>query len=158
MLRDKIKNWKLVEIIENLEYVAEDSADYRCDILEILKLPTPTHLTGLIRSETEIDWEKMPIYYKLCFDDVNPEIKEEQIRKAFINSELSRHEKIIIPYGWKEPVIKVPTKFFLEDWEGFVRSTMFETIIFSEDFSLIIEISKDYHIHSNFEILPNTKQ
>jgi len=49
-------------------------------------------------------------------------------------------------------VIKLPTNIFIEKWEDFLIAIGWEPIIFSEDFKLIIELSRDLCIHSNFFI------
>jgi len=150
----EIKNWKLREVIGDVEIIAEDSIERRNELLEKLKLPKPDTFIGLNRAETNIDWLKMPQYYKFFFDK---EGWEQRIKEWFEQSRLSETEKIIITYGWKEPMIKLPTKIFFEDWEGFFQSTKYETVIFNEDYSLVMEVSRDYYLHSNFEIMPDSK-
>jgi hypothetical protein len=150
----EFENWKLKEIAQDIEVIALDSIQYKKKLLADLALPLSENNNEINRSETDINWLKFPQYYKFFFDK---EGWENRIQEWFKTSKLSEVEKILITYGWEEPMIKVPTKLFLEDWEGFLRSTLWETIIFSEDFSLIMEVSRDYYLHSNFEIMPNSK-
>lgn len=152
LLKAKIKNWKLTEIIDEIEIVAKDSIEEREILIDKLGLPRPIESIGLYRSETNINWNVMPNYHKFFFDR---EGYEKTIEKWLRNSELSQSKSLIITYGWKEPMIKVSTELFFEDWEGFIRSTLWETIIFSDDYKLIMEVSRDYYIHSNFQIAPN---
>lgn len=146
-----IKNWKLREVIEHVKVVDNNSAEFKYDILRKLKVPLSYENTGLNRKETEIEWGKMSQYYKFFFDKVGIENK---ILNCLLKSELSKYDSLIITYGWKEPVVMIPTLIFIEDWEGFIRSTFYQTLIFSEDYKLIMEISRDYYLHSNFEIWP----
>lgn len=150
----EFNNWKLKEVKDFVEIVAEESIVQRDIIVNELNLPVNKDKdSGLYRSDTFINWYRMPRYYKFFFDT---EGWEKKIEKWFRESELGRTEKIIVTYGWEEPMVKIPTKLFFEDWEGFIRSTLWETIIFSEDFKLIMEVSRDYYLHSNFEIAPNS--
>lgn len=143
----EIKNWKLKEVANYVEIVASDSIQYRDELLAILQLPQTG--AGMYKSDTCIDWMGMSEYYKFFFDI---EGWEERIKGYFERSALSKTEKLIVTYGWKEPMVKIPTQLFLDDWGGFIASTVWETIIFSEDYRLIMEVSRDYYLHSNFKI------
>src|SRR5690606_36888789 len=144
----EFKNWKLKQVKDVVEIIADDSIVYRDFILRELNLPV-SNSESVDRSETSINWNLVPNYYKFYFDNEN---SEKQVENYLRNAELSESEYIIILYGWNEPVIKIPTKIFLSDCEGFIRSTFWETIIFSEKFDLIVEVSRDYFMHSNFII------
>jgi hypothetical protein len=143
-----MKNWKLKEALGSFEIINNDSIEYRNIILEELKLPVNNCITGLNRSETLLNWGKIDSYCKFNFDFVDEEI----VKDALQCSSLSKYKSIIMLYGFDEPVVKISTGRFVDEWEEFVRSTKFETIIFSEDFKLIIEITRSYHMHSNFFI------
>ncbi|MBS1613344.1 MAG: hypothetical protein JST49_11030 [Bacteroidetes bacterium] len=149
----EIKNWKLVEVIDKLEVLSYDSLSYRDELLKKLDIPLSNSLTGMNRAETTIDWTKMPNYYKSFFDYVG---WEEKVSSWFLQSQLGKVQNLVIPYyaGGNGPTVKIPTEIFISDWEGFMRSAFWETIIFSEDNSLIMEITRDYHVHSNFKIVP----
>lgn len=144
----KIKNWKLKEVEDNIEIIAEDSIIYRKFILNQLQIPTSDNYS-VDRSGTSINWNLISDYYNFFFDYEN---SEKQVKDFLKDSDISKSEHLIILYGWNEPVIKIPTKIFLNDWEGFIRSTLWETIIFNENFKLIIEVSRDFYMHSNFII------
>lgn len=146
--KEDIKNWKIVEVIDDIVLINEASQDYVKRILNDLKVPTTNH-KSTNREFTEIDWQKMDKYFKFFFDNEGEEKLNED---AFRNSALSKKDNLIITYGWNEPPIKISTEKFIEDWEGFIRSIIWETIIFSEDLELIMEISRDYNLHSNFKI------
>jgi hypothetical protein len=150
-----MKNWKLQEINGLYSIVNDNSISYRNNLLEKLNVPVCyENETGLHRSDTLIDWYRMPRYYKFFFDNQN---LEEKIHRSLKSSRLLEKENVIIIYGWEEPAIMVPTSLFFEDWEGFIRSTFWETIIFSEDKDILMEVSRDYYLHSNFEIMPDSK-
>jgi hypothetical protein len=145
-----ITNWKLREVIQDVEIVDNDSLEYEQSLLEKLLLPKSIDYTGIIRSETIINWTKMSKHYSFFFD---LEGWENLIQKAFMTSNLNKVNRLIINYGWEEPAVKIPTELFFEDWEGFIRSMHYEGLMFSDDFNLIMEISKDYYLHSNFFIM-----
>ena len=148
----KIKNWKLNEIVGKFDILENNSPEYISHILMKLNVPVVDTYSPN-RSQTEIDWLKMRNYYSFFTDD-----KNELLIKGFLKkSLLGQSRNVIITYGWEEPVIIIPIDLFLQDWEGFVRSKLWEGFIFSEDFELIIECTRDYYIHSNFEIFPNSK-
>lgn len=144
-----IKNWKLKEVIDQIEIVHEDSIKYRDERLKESEIPLVNNLTGIDRSETIIDWSNLEKNYSFNFDNAG---EEEIIKNYLEDSELKEVENIIILYGWKEPAVRLPTKLFIFDWEGFIRSTQWETLIFSEDLTHLIEITRDYYMYSNFPI------
>lgn len=148
-----IKNWKLKEVIDRIDVAHEDSIKYRDDLLKKNNIPTTENLTGIHRSESIVDWNEIEDNYSFYFDN---EGEEELIKNYLKESKLKEVENIIILYGWKEPAVRLPTELFISDWEGFIRSTQWETLIFSEDFAYFIEITRDYFMHSNFPIQTST--
>lgn len=149
----EIKNWKLREVIEHVKVIDNNSEEFECNILKKLKLPLSNDHSGINRKETKIDWKKMSQYYNFSFDKIGI---ENEVTDCLRKSELSKYDFLIMTYGWKEPVVMIPTLTFFEDWEGFIRSTLYQTIIFSKDYKLIMEISRDFFLHSNFEIFPSS--
>ncbi len=145
---DALQNWKLKEVWEHVEIVADDGTQYRNDLLEKLELPLKM-LCGLDRAETTIDWKRMPVYHKFYMDWMGT---EEKIKEAFTQSELGKVDKFIMAFNSPMPAVKVPVALFLDDWEGFWSAACWEGFMFSEDFQLIIEATRDYHLHSNFYI------
>ena len=148
MIKSDINNWKLKEVINEIEIVHENSSDYIDYILKKLNLPIADY-KSIDRRQTHIDWNKIDNYYKFFFDGEGQE-KENEL--ALKTSELSKKDKLIITYGFNEPAIIINTSKFIREWEDFIASTQWETIIFSEDFKLIMEVSRDYYLHSNFKI------
>ena len=147
---DKVefKNWKLKEVARYIEVVSHDSDNYFEYLINKLNIPLTDH-ESTNRENTYIDWLKTSNYFKFYFDGDGEE-KENEI--AFKNSKLNTKDRIIINYGYNEPAVLVPTDIFIEDWEDFIASTQYETIIISEDLELIMEVSRDYYLHSNFRI------
>ena len=143
----EIENWKLKEIIGDFEIIDDNSPEYIADILVKLKLPLVNDYIPN-RSQTEIDWTKMPCYYRFLISDKDESLIETLFRKSSIITS----KKMILTYGWEEPAIKISTDLFLNDCEGFIRSKLWEGFIFSENFDLIIECTRDYYLHSNFPI------
>ncbi|TCI85060.1 hypothetical protein [Tenacibaculum sp. M341] len=148
MENQDINNWKLLEVIDEILIVDEKSQNYIKDVFDEINIPKTSFEDGN-RVKTQINWVKIPTYNKFFFDNEGDE-KENEI--ALRNSKLSNKENLIITYGWNEPAIKISTQKFIDEWEDFIASTHWETIIFSEDLELIIEVSRDYFMHSNFLI------
>lgn len=147
MKKEDIKNWKLLEVLSEIIIVKDDSSDYFDFLVDELDIPMANHST-INREFTNINWLKMSPYFKFYLDDDTHENNE----IAFNKSKLSKKENLLILYGSKQPAILIPTKLFIRDWEDFIASTQWETIIFSEDFELVMEVSRDYYLHSNFKI------
>ena len=146
---DIIKNWKLLEVVDRIEIIHVNSIQFRDFILRQQNIPIQENVSGLNREETTINWHEVKCHHKFFFD--NP-MDEDFIRTRLSNSELRNYKFVTIIYGYGEPAVKVLVVDFIDDWEGFVRSTQWETIIFTDDFKLIMEISRDYFMHSNFKI------
>lgn len=146
---ENIRNWKLKQILDKIEVIHPHSIEFRNELVKEKKIPRNDNVSGLHRQETYLDWSKFNDYHSFCFDN---ESEEDIIRTNLVNSKLGEQMNIIMLYGWGEPVVKIPIALFIEDWEGFIRSALWETLIFSEDLELLMEVTRDYHIHSNFLI------
>lgn len=149
----EIKNWKLREAIEYIYIVGCTASSFIKSKFQELNIPEKYN-EHFHRGETFIDWEKMPRYYKFFFD---VEDGEEIIKEYLKQSNITLSKTLYITYLQEEVVVNIPVPVFFSDWEGFIRSTLYNAIIFSEDYSLIMEISRDYYLHSNFEIMPDSK-
>lgn len=139
-------NWKLQEIAGYYEVVDNNSDDFRVRILKKLKLPLTSEYS-IDRSCTEINWNEIPNYNKVFID-----VEEDFITSLLKKSALIKHDKLILTFGFSEPTIKIKTSLFFDDWEGFIRGQLWEGLIFSEDYKLMVECSRDYYLHSNFKI------
>lgn len=145
---EKILNWKLVEVIDQVEIVSTDYQVFKEALWETQNIPIPSYINALHRASTEIEWGKMAQHFKLFYDAYSHKEVEEMFRKTA----LVKSTKIMIFYGNSNLVVKVPTNLFIKEWEDFIASTYFECMLFSDDFSLIMECSRDYNLHSNFKI------
>ncbi len=145
--KSKITNWKLLEVLENIKIINNDSGKYFNLIAKKFDIPL-TNFSGVDREKTHIDWSKMANYNKF-FSGGEDELEN---IIAFKNSRLAKKENLVMLYGYDEPTVLIPADLFISDWEDFMASTQWETIIFSEDFELIMEVSRDYNLHSNFKI------
>lgn len=149
----EIVNWKLKEILNYIEVIGDNSNfKFQHDKMKMLNLPKKIN-DMLSLDTTSIEWMKMPIYYRFFLDGYDEIIVE----SAFRNSVLNSYESIIMVNGWN-PAVKLPTELFFEDWEGFIAGMDWSGFIFSDDYKFIVEFSQNnFHAHSNFEILPNSK-
>lgn len=145
----KITNWKLVELNGSFEVVSEDSVLYIEEFLANNKLPAYKGIGG-IRSESRIEWELMEPKYAVSFDYENIEL---EMAGKLRQSLLTQCEFVIITYGWEEPVIKLKTDIFIKNWDEIFSSTKYESIITSVDYRLIMEVTRDFILHSNFKIM-----
>lgn len=143
-----IKNWKISECAEKIELIDNNSTNYLKKLVEEKGIPL-TDFESIDRANTVIDWGKISKHYKFFFDNEGEEIDNEE---ALSKSDLSKENRIIFLLGGNEPVVTIPTGKFIEEWEDFIASVQWEGLIFSSDFKLIIEISRDYFMHSNFKI------
>lgn len=148
----EITNWKFKEIIDKIEIIG-DNYKNKFEREKRTELGLPEKINDIYSYDrTTIEWMKMPVCYRFFLDGYD----EEYIKQAFMNSELSKYNKIIVVYGW-DPVVKIPTSAFIEDWENFVISMRWSGVIYSEDYKLIMEFSQNnYYLNSNFEILKNS--
>lgn len=148
----EITNWRFKEFLDELEIIG-NNVNNKFEINKITELKLPLKINDIYSHDrTTIEWMKMTRCYRFHLDEYDEDI----IKNALIDSELGIYDNIIVVYGW-DPVVRVPVKYFLEDWESFVRSMDWSGLIFSEDYKLIIEFSQNnYYLNSNFEIIKGT--
>ncbi|TNE56280.1 MAG: hypothetical protein EP338_00105 [Bacteroidetes bacterium] len=147
-----IKNWKLVEVIDSIEIMEQTSDEFISSVLKKNDLP-PKYNEIMNRSESFADWSLLNGYYKFFYDY---EGKEEIIKRQFSKSAFAKSQHLFITYLQDDLVIQVPTRLFIEDWEGFARSMIHNGIIVNEELNLVAEVTRDYYLHSNFEIMPES--
>jgi hypothetical protein len=145
----QIKNWRLREIIQYVSIVSEDSTEYKYSIIDKLHLPLSTK-EEYSSLHTDIGWNHLPKHFQFNTDIIGI---EEDIREALMYSRLGEMRSVIVTCGWKEPAVMIPVDLFAEDWEGLFCSIGWASVMFSDDFSLIMEISNKYCLHSNFFIM-----
>jgi hypothetical protein len=143
----EIKNWKLKQVEKQIKIVADDSSRFIQKKLHELNLPVSDG-SKFGRDETQIDWDYLP-HYTLFFDYND---NKQELINAFKSSRLNDTEKLIMTFGWQEPAIEIDTSLFINDWDDFFQSAKYQSCIFSEDYTLVMEVSRDYYLHSNFNI------
>lgn len=97
-----------------------------------------------------IEWTAYPNHYSFFYDfDGN----EEVIRNDFRNSRLSNYENVIMNFGWRKPLLKIPMDIFVNYWYELVVITGYESVVITEDGKLFMEFVRRYHdLKSNFPI------
>jgi hypothetical protein len=102
-----------------------------------------------------IEWDMYPKHYSFFYDfDDN----EDVIRHDFRNSILNNYEYVIMDFGYKEPLAKIPIDIFINYWYELVIITGYESVVITEDGKLFMEfVRRGYSLKSNFPIRTVTK-
>lgn len=105
---------------------------------------------------SSIDWNQVENHYQFFFHYVG----NEEIELFLQNSKLAQHEFLYTWLSYEDPIIKIKTTEFIEQWEWFYIASIEGMIITSEDGTACLEFTNDYkyHLNSNFEIKPNSKK
>lgn len=148
-----IRNWKILEAINEIEVIDHDPFNYIMRRLRSMKAPLRNN-ESYHRGETFVDWNRVDPYFKFFFDR---EGWEDLIQAFLSKSKLAESDNVELTYLHDKLVIKIPVHTFIDDWEGFIRSTLYNGLIFLNDQNCFVEFSRDYYLHSNFEIMPNSK-
>jgi hypothetical protein len=104
-----------------------------------------------------INWNKANNHFQFFFDY---EGNEQEIKNWLKRSELKNHEYLFTWLSWDDPIIKIKTIDFIDNWEEFNIASGWEGLILTtEDGKLFLEFTDNwkYHLNSNFEINPNIK-
>lgn len=149
-----VKNWKLKELEGKFEILSTDSIEYENKVFENIGIPLKDEAPSTLGDYTIIDWDKIPEHHYFYFDRIKD---EDFIRKSLSQSRLKEYEFLIITYGYNQPAVRVHLSDFFKDWEEFIRSVLWESTMFTDDYKLIMEVSKKYYLHSNFEIVNKPK-
>jgi hypothetical protein len=73
-----------------------------------------------------IEWTAYPNHYSFFYDfDGN----EEVIRNDLRNSRLSSYEYLIMNFGWRKPLLKIPVDIFIKYWYELVVITGYESVV-----------------------------
>lgn len=106
---------------------------------------------------SQIDWNKMKNQYQFFFDYIDNEV---EIKDWLKKSELSNYEFVFTWLSWEDPIIKIKTKEFIENWEEVYFASVEGMILTTLDGKLVLEFTDDYkyNLNSNFEIKPNSKK
>jgi hypothetical protein len=105
-----------------------------------------------------IDWTDIDNHHQFFF---NYEGNEKEIKEWLSQSLISEYDTVLTWLSWDDPIIRVKTKEFIENWEEFNITGGWEGIILTtEDGKCFLEFTDDwkYHLNSNFEIKPGTKK
>lgn len=146
--KNQIRNWKLKEILNDFELVQMKASEFIESKLNELKFPIKYNEV-MNRSETFVDWDRFSNHFTFFFDFEN---MESDVKKKLESSSLKTYKNVILTYLQEDVVVKVPFSIFLDDWDGFFSSMFHNGMIFSEDYKLVMEVSRDYYLHSNFKI------
>ena len=88
-------------------------------------------------------------YFNFNFDN---SILDYKLELMFKKSELKTTNEFLVFYNHENIAIEINTNLLISEWEDFFQSTKFNTIIINRKHHLIMEVSRDYILHSNFKI------
>ncbi len=102
-----------------------------------------------------INWTATKPHFQFFFDYVG---NEEEMKVYLENSEISKHEFLYTWLAIGDPVIKVKTVEFIENWEDFYIASVQGFVAITPDGRYYLEFTDDwkYHLNSNFEIRSGT--
>jgi len=143
-------NWKIDELIKEYSIEIIPIASQEFDQNKIISLGFPIKKNDLLSiHKTLIEWNVTNNYHCFFLDDYT----EEELIVFFKKSILAEYTKLVISFGWNESVAIIPAYLFLNDPLEFFATQFYSGFIYSYDYKLIIEISEDYYIYSNFKII-----
>lgn len=102
--------------------------------------------------ETIFDWNNITPKFGFNF---NYENSTKEIIQFLNASRLSSYNFILIEFEISGPVLKVPTSYFIDNWEDFINANVgMGSVACSPDFKLLLEFTNDhsFFLMSNFEI------
>ncbi|NET28619.1 hypothetical protein [Okeania sp. SIO1I7] len=147
-----IKNWYLNQVRKHIEITSIEFPDGFTAFLDSKKIP----INKNIKYKRLIDWKKVNKCHQINYEN---HMIENQIRDDLKISDLYLHEQVYMDFGYENPVVKIPTAFFVENWFEFVSSTNFlGSVVIVEDGSLFMEFTddSDFLLISNFLITPTS--
>jgi hypothetical protein len=106
---------------------------------------------------SQVNWSEIENHYQFFFDfEDNENVIIDWLKK----SELIKYEYLITWLNWDDPIVKIKTKEFIENWEEVYIASVEGMILVTPDGKLILEFTDDfkYNLNSNFEIKPNSKK
>lgn len=98
-----------------------------------------------------IDWDKVDHHHHFTFDYKG---NENQIRESLRKSKLTQYKFLETWISWEDPIVRVLTKEFIDNWNDFQIAANDGLVLVSEDGKLFLEFTDDwkYHLNSNFKI------
>ncbi|WP_405399170.1 hypothetical protein [Maribacter sp. Asnod2-G09] len=101
-----------------------------------------------------IDWTQIENHFQFFFDyDKN----EKEIKSWLKKSPLSSYDTMLTWISFDDPIVRIKTSDFIENWEEFNIATGGQGLILTtEDGKYFLEFTDDwkFHLKSNFEIKP----
>jgi hypothetical protein len=145
----EIKNWKLVELSDKILSVNDYSHDKLLEISQKQGVPLETHYPFMSRAETEFEWWPGKNF---VFNINSYEAKE---LTDLINSALTGIEEFVyVIFVHDGIIVELEFLVFSEHVDDLIYSTLFHTIVFGKNHKYLIEVSRDYNLHSNIQIAP----
>ena len=104
-----------------------------------------------------IDWNRLENHYQFFFDFENNELK---ISNWLKNSQLAKYKFLYTWLDWNDPIIKIKTSDFIQNWNEFYIASIEGMVLTTTDGKKYMEFTDDwkYNLNSNFEIKTNTKK
>jgi hypothetical protein len=104
-----------------------------------------------------IDWNNTKNHHQFYFDYID---NNAEITNFLKNSDLSNSGFLFTWLDWNDPIIKIKTIDFIENWEAFYRASVEGMVLTTTDGKFYLEFTNDwkYHLNSNFEIKSNTSK
>ncbi len=110
-----------------------------------------------VEDHSQVNWNEVETHYQFYFDYIN---NETEIKNWLQKSKLLIYEYVFTWLNWDDPIIKIKTKEFIENWEEIYNVSIEGMVLTTFDGKLILEFTDDYkfNLNSNFEIKPNSKK
>lgn len=146
-MKNIINNGFIKPYAEHIKIMSDGYPKYFYAILDSFQIPVNRNEDD----ETVINWnlikDKNTIFY-------NYEECESDITKRLFNSPIAKDNEVVIEFGFDEPVIKVKTKIFIENWYDFLGASGYIgiTIVGSTGEYFIEFTNKEHFLLSNFHL------
>lgn len=147
----EFKNWKLVELRPKIINIYSDELNFKENLFCEMSISQRKIFEDFDRGETEINWNNFSNYYCFSFDNV---VIAERLEMLFKKSDIGLTRTLLIFYNQEKIAIELESKIFFKEWEDIFQSTKYNTIIINKNLNLVIEVTRDYMLHSNFGIYP----
>lgn len=105
-----------------------------------------------------IDWTKADNHFQFFFDFEN---SQDRVREWLNNSVLRQNDTLLTWLSYEDPIIRIKTKDFIENWEEFNVAAGWDGLILTtEDGKYFMEFTDDwkYNLNSNFQIKPSSEK
>ncbi|MEM9681128.1 MAG: hypothetical protein AAF901_12470 [Bacteroidota bacterium] len=103
-----------------------------------------------------IDWNKITNHHQFFFNYDN---NEPEITELLSKSDLANFDFLYTWLDFDDPIIKISTSNFIENWEEFYTASVEGMVLVTVDGRRFLEFTDDwkFHLNSNFEIKPDSK-